>query len=146
LHEISNDNDIKDLYRGRNDFKTGYQPRTNLVKDENGDMLADPHNIMNRWKKYYSQLLNVHRVSDIRQIDIHSAEPVVPDSSPFEVEIAIAKLKRYKSPGSGQIPAEIIQTGDEILHSKIHKLINAIWKKEKLPDQWKESVYYCTNS
>jgi hypothetical protein len=37
------------------------------VKDENADLLADPHNILNRWKNYFSQLLNVHRVSDVRQ-------------------------------------------------------------------------------
>jgi hypothetical protein len=37
---------IRDLYRGINDFKRGYQPRTNLVKDENGDLLADSHNIL----------------------------------------------------------------------------------------------------
>jgi hypothetical protein len=30
------------------------------VKDENGDLLADSHNILNRWKNYFSQLLNVH--------------------------------------------------------------------------------------
>jgi hypothetical protein len=24
-----------------NEFRKGYQPRTNLVKDENGDLLAD---------------------------------------------------------------------------------------------------------
>jgi hypothetical protein len=40
---------------------------------------------------------------DVRQIEIHTVEPLAPDPSPFEVEIAIAKLKRYKSPGSGQI-------------------------------------------
>jgi hypothetical protein len=34
------------------------------VKDENGDLLADSHNISNRWKNYFSQLLNVH-VSDV---------------------------------------------------------------------------------
>jgi hypothetical protein len=39
------------------------------------------------------------------------------------VEIAIVKLKRYKSPGSDQILTELIQAGGEILHSKIHKLI-----------------------
>jgi hypothetical protein len=87
-----------------------YQPRSNLVKDENGDLLADSHNIFNRWKNY-SQLLNVHRVSDVRQIEIHTVESLVPDPSCFEVEIAIAKLKRYKSPGSDQIPAEVIQAG-----------------------------------
>jgi hypothetical protein len=40
------------------------------VKDENGDLLADAHNILNRWKNYFPQLLNVHRVSDVRQIEI----------------------------------------------------------------------------
>ncbi|PNF23255.1 hypothetical protein B7P43_G17447 [Cryptotermes secundus] len=57
-----------------------------------------------------------------------------------EVESTIAKLKRYKSPGSDLIAAELIQAGGEILHSKIHNLITHIWHKEKLPDQWKASI------
>jgi hypothetical protein len=77
------------------------------VKDENGDLLADFH-ILNRWKKYFSKLLNAQRVSDGKHIEIYTAEPVVPDSSPFEVEIAIAKLKSYKSPSSDKIPEELI--------------------------------------
>jgi hypothetical protein len=71
----------------------------------------------------FSQLLNVHRVSDVRQIEIRTAELVVPDSSPFEVEIATAKLKRYKSPGIDEIPAELIQAEGETLWSDIHKLV-----------------------
>jgi hypothetical protein len=59
--------------------------------------------ILNTWKNYFSQLLNVHRVSDVRQIEIHTAEPLVPDPSPFEVKIAIAKLKKHKSPGGDQL-------------------------------------------
>jgi hypothetical protein len=53
--------------------------------------------------------LNAHRVSDVRQIEIHTAEPLLPEHSPVEVEVAIVKLKKYKSPGSDQIPAELIQ-------------------------------------
>jgi predicted nucleic acid-binding protein len=49
-------------------------------------------------------------------------------------------LKSFKSPGSDQILAELIQAGAEILRSKIHKLINSSWNKEKLPDHWKESI------
>jgi hypothetical protein len=56
------------------------------------------------------------------------------------VEIAIAKLKKYKSPESDQIPAELIQAGGKILLSEIHKLINSVWNKVELPDQWKESI------
>jgi hypothetical protein len=82
--------------------------------------------------------LNIHKVSDVRQIEICTAELLVRDPNPFEVEIAIMKLKRYKSPCNDQIPAELIQAGGELLQSKIHGLINSIWNKEKLSDQWKE--------
>jgi hypothetical protein len=105
------------------------------VKDENGDLLADSHNILNRWKNCFSQLLNVHRASAVKQIEIHTAQLSVPDPSPFEVEIVIAKLKRFKSPGSDQIAAELIEAGGEILRSEIHKLIDSIWNKKELPDQ-----------
>jgi hypothetical protein len=56
----------------------------------------------------------VHSVSDVRQIGIHTAKPLVPDPSPFEVEIDIENLKRYKSPGSDGIPAELIQAGKKV--------------------------------
>jgi hypothetical protein len=63
------------------------------MKDENVDLLADSHNILNRWKNYFSQLLNVHSVSYIRQIKIHTAEPLVSGPARLEVETAIAKFK-----------------------------------------------------
>jgi hypothetical protein len=123
-----------------NKFKAGCQPRNNLAKDENGDLLADLHNILNRWKNYFSQLLSVHNVSDVRQIEVHTAEPLVPGPSRLDAEIAIANLKKYKSPGSDQIPAELIQAGGEILLSEIKKLINSILNKKKLPEQMRESI------
>jgi hypothetical protein len=101
----------------------------------NGYLFADSHNILSRWKNYFSQLLNVRSVSDAMQIGVHRAEPLVPGPSRLEDEIAIAKLKKYKSPDSDQIPAELIQAESEILLSGIHKLINYIWNKEDLPDQ-----------
>jgi hypothetical protein len=69
--------------------------------------------------------LYVHRVNDIRQIEIHTAEPLVHDPSSFKSEVIIAKFKIYKSPGSNGIPAELIQAGGKILRSKIHKLIKS---------------------
>jgi hypothetical protein len=74
---------------------SGFQPRNNLVKDENGDLLADSHNILNRWKKCFAPLLNVHNVSDVRQTEAHTAEPLVPGPSCLEVETDNAKLKKY---------------------------------------------------
>jgi hypothetical protein len=95
---------------------------------------------MARWRNYFSQILNVHGVSDVRQVEIHTAEPLVPEPSAFEIEIAIEKLKRHKSPGIDQIPAELIKAGGSTIRCAIHKLIIAIWNKEELPREWKESI------
>jgi hypothetical protein len=79
-------------------------------------------------------------VNDVRQTEVHTAEPLVPEPSAFEVEMAIEKLKRHKSPGIVEIPAELIKARGRTIQSEIHKLIISIWNKEELPEEWKESV------
>jgi hypothetical protein len=84
--------------------------------------------------------LNVHGVKDVRQTEIFTTEPLVPEPSASEVEMATGKLKRHKSPGIDQIPVELIKAGGRAIHSEIHKPINSIWNKQALPEQWKESI------
>jgi hypothetical protein len=111
LERNSKNKSIRDLYRDINDFRRGYQPRNNVVKDEKGDLVADSHSILARWRNHFSQLFNIHGVNDVRQTEVHTAEPLVPEPSAFEVEMAIEKLKRHKSPGTDQIPTELIKAG-----------------------------------
>jgi len=54
--------------------------------------------------------------------------------------MAVEMLKRHKSPGIDQIPAEMIKAGGRMIRSETHKLINSIWNKEELPEEWKESL------
>jgi hypothetical protein len=82
------------LYRGINEFRKGYQPKINIMKDEIGNMLAEPHSVLYRWKYFFNRVLNVLGLHDVRQMDVHTAEPLVPEPSLLEVEIAIGKLKR----------------------------------------------------
>ena len=117
-----------------------YQPRCNVVKDEKGDLVADSHVNVARWSHYFSQLFNVHGVKEVGQAEIHTAEPLVPEPSASEFELAIDKLKSHKSSGIDQISAELIKAGGRTIYLKIHKLIISIWKKEKLPEEWKESI------
>jgi len=86
---------IRNLYRGINDFKKGYQPRCNIVKDERGDLVANSHSIAARWRNYFSQLFKVHGYKDVGQAEIHTAEPLVPEPSASEVELANDKLKSH---------------------------------------------------
>jgi hypothetical protein len=62
------------VYRGINECKMGYQPGTNWVKDEKSNPLAKSHNILNTQKNYFSQLLNVHGVSNVRLMKVHTAK------------------------------------------------------------------------
>jgi hypothetical protein len=73
-------------------------------------------------------------------MEILTAEPLIPESNTSEIEIAIAKLKKYKLQCNYQIPVKLIQAGGETLWSEIHKLSNSLWNKEELPDQWKEFI------
>jgi hypothetical protein len=61
LETNSKINKIRYLYRGKNDFKKGYQPRIIIVKDEKGDLVAHSHSIMARWRNYFSQILTCTR-------------------------------------------------------------------------------------
>jgi hypothetical protein len=49
-------------------------------------------------------------------------------------------VKSHKSPGTDQIYAELIKVGGRTIRGAIRKLIIALWNKEELPEEWKESV------
>ena len=59
-------------------------------------MVTDCHSILTRYRNDFSQLLNVHGINDVRQTKIHTAEPLLPGLSAFDMEMPIEKLKRLK--------------------------------------------------
>ena len=128
------------MYRGTKHLKTGYQPRCNTLKDEKGDLVADSHSIVARWRNYFSQLFNVHGVKGAGQAEIHTTEPLVTEPSASDFELAIDKVKSHKSPGIDQIPAEMIKAGSRIICMEIYKIITSIYKEVELPKKWKESI------
>jgi hypothetical protein len=83
---------------------------------------------------------SIYWVNEVRQTEIHTAEPLVHEPSVFEFEMAIEMLKGHKSPGINQIPAELIKAGYRTIRSEIHKRNISIWNKEELPEEWKQSI------
>jgi hypothetical protein len=103
-----------------------------MGKNEKGDLFTYSQIILARWRKHFSQLLNMHGVSDVMQTEIHTAEPLEPEPSAFEVKMPIEKLKRHESPSTEQIPAELIKAGGRTICSDIHKLILFIIRRNCL--------------
>jgi len=77
-----------------------------------------------RWRKHFSHPLIIHGVNDVRQTEIHTAELLLLEPSAFEFEVVIEKLKSHKSPGTDQIPAELIKTRVEQF---VRRYINSLF-------------------
>jgi hypothetical protein len=58
-----------------------------------------------------------------QQIEVHTAEPLVPGPNHLEAKLNIAKMKKYKSPSSDQIPEVIIKARSETLVCVIRSLL-----------------------
>jgi len=101
-------------------------------------LVAESHSFVAKWRNCFSQLLIVHGVNDVKQTEIHTAEPLVPKPSAFEVQLAIEKLKSHKSPDIDQIPAEMFEEWGRTIRDEIHKLNISVWNKEELPKEWEE--------
>jgi hypothetical protein len=84
--------------------------------------------------------LNTNGVKDVRQTELHTAEPLVSEPRAFEVQLATEKLKSHKSLGIEQIPAELIKVLGRTIRPETNKLIVSTWNKEQLPEEWKESI------
>jgi hypothetical protein len=95
-------------------------------------LVTDCHSILARCRNHISRLFSLHGVSDVRQTEIHTAEPLLPEPGAFEVEVAIAKIKRHKSPGVDQIPVELFNAECRTIPTEMHKLNYSIRNKDEL--------------
>ena len=86
-----------------NVLKKVYWPRTNLVKSDRGNLVADSHSTLDKCKIQFCLLLNLCRLTDVRQCGICTAGSMVPYLSAFDFISVVENLKRHTLPGTDQI-------------------------------------------
>jgi hypothetical protein len=87
-----------------------------------------------------SLLLNVLGGNDVRRTELHTTEPLVPESSAFGFQLANGKLKSHKSPSNDRILAELIKATGRKICPEIHKCIISMCNKDEFTEEWKESI------
>ncbi|CAH2207866.1 jg27125, partial [Pararge aegeria aegeria] len=109
--------------------------------NQQGDILNDKEDILERWVEHFNNLLNTPKpLAATPELDLNIDNNELPRPTLEDVERAIQRLRNNKSPGSDNIQGELIKYGGPRLHKEIHTLIDQIWSKERLPDEWKTAI------
>ena len=70
LTENRTNKNIREMYKGINEFKNGYQPRTYVIEKDDCTIVADTSSILSRQKQFYSNLLNVNQCTNLEESEI----------------------------------------------------------------------------
>jgi hypothetical protein len=117
-----------------------------MCKDDKKVVLTQMGQILNRWKEYFSTLMNTEKenqsVTQVTQSKQPNSQPdkETPVPSFNEVCFIINNLKNGKAGGTDNILPELIKYGGRVLKQRIYKLILKIWEEEQLPSQWNEGI------
>ena len=114
---------------------------SSTIQDKSGKCLTEEKEILSRWTEYCSELYNYESCGDNTVLDC--SQPPEEDLQPIlreEVEIAVASLKKGKSAGVDNIPAELVQAGGETMIDVLTEICNRIWRTGEWPTPWTQSL------
>ncbi|XP_047485847.1 uncharacterized protein LOC125036932 [Penaeus chinensis] len=124
---MQRDKNSKDIYQ------------TKLIKDEEGNVLVEDAMILNRWRDYFSKLLNEENQRMKRQEPQRSVEEI-PEIALEEVENARKKMKNGKAVGPDNIPVEVWKCLGKTEVEYLTHGFNNIMNIERIPEQWRRST------
>ena len=129
-----NKNNSKRAYQLVKDLTSEKQGRSSTIQDKSGKCLTEEKEILSRWTEYCSELYNYESCGDNAVLDC--SQPPEEDLQPIhreEVEIAVASLKKGKSAGVDNIPAELVQAGGRTMIDVLTEICSRIWRTEEWP-------------
>ena len=123
------------------DLTTVKQGKATTVQDRSGKCLTQERQILNRWTEYCSELYIYKANGDppipnCPQTDTEDDHPILCR----KVEAAVQSLKKGKSAGVDNIPAEQVQAGGEDVITVLRTICNKIWQTGEWPTPWTQSL------
>ena len=123
------------------DLTSEKQGRSSTIQNKSGKCLTEEKEILSRWTEYCSELYNYDSCGENTVLDC--SKPPEDDLQPIlreEVEIAVASLKKGKSAGVDNIPAELVQAGGETMIDVLTEICDRIWRTGEWPTPWSQSL------
>ena len=140
LERFADSHNTRDLFRIQREIVQKSQPRLNAVKDKMGKVLTEDGDIQQRWREYCSELYEAnpgHRLPFDATDDDYEREPDVLRS---EIVAAMSRIKRGKSTGPDNLPAELLWAVGEEAVNIMHRICTVVWEKLTWPSDWMKSI------
>ena len=110
-------------------------------KARSGKCITEERQVLNRWTEYCAELYN-HKANGDSSI-LNCPRTHTEDDHPIlrkKVEAAVQSLKKGKSAGVDNIPAELVQAGGENVITPLTTICNKIWQTREWPTPWTQSL------
>ena len=135
-------NNSKKAYDTVKNLTKPKQSKVSTIKDKNGETLIEKNRILQRWTEYCSELYNHELNGDESVLDVPNSQSDDSENEiqKAEIEEAIKKLKKGKSPGVDNIPGELIQAGGDFMTTALLHICNKIFIKKTWPENWTKSL------
>ena len=123
------------------DLTSEKQSRSSTIQEKSAKCLTEEQEILSRWKEYCSELNNYkscgsNAVLDCSQFPEEDLQLILRE----EVEIAVASLKKGKSAGVDNVPAELVQADGETMIDVLAETYNRILRTGEWPNPWTQSL------
>ena len=110
----------------------------NVIKDQIGEMLTDEIKIKERWREYFSNLLNVENARE-QLAKVLAVVGPVQEISREDVKKATESMKKGKAVGCSGLLIDLIKHLGECGVDMIHEILKKVWEEEQMPEEWKKS-------
>ena len=118
------------------------------VFDSQGYLLTNSDDRLDRWREYFSGLLNVPTtiqppvIANIYIPPIPREEEDRQNNPPTltELEQAIGRMKCGKAAGIDGITADVLKAGGRVLAERLHLLFLDVWENEEEMEEWSTAI------
>ena len=142
LEREANYGSTRSLFDAICKLKQKFAPKIGSIKDENEYTLTDETSIKERWKRYVEKLYESKHKSSDTYTDVRAKDDEETEPFPLleEVEKALNKIKKNKSPEQDEITIELLTAAGNSA-TILHRLCVLIWKTGKWPEDWSKTIY-----
>ena len=141
LDEQFGRNNSKKFFESVRNLKRGFQPRSIMCKDKDGNLIAGEPQVLERWTEHFRGFLNRNGEANLEEIPLQfGPEPFIPAPTTTMVYDVIRKMKNDRAPGEDSINIELLKHGGKELWKCIYNLIIDIWNAEQMPSEWNTAI------